>query len=51
MKIKTESITLQYVCPDCGETSTQPLIDLVKNGTHTCDCGTDMELTEEVEVS
>ena len=51
MRIKTASITLLYVCPDCGLTSEQPLTDLVQNGTHTCDCGKDMELADEVEVS
>ena len=51
MQIKTASITLHYVCPDCRATSEQPLTDIVENGTHTCDCGRDMELADEVEVS
>lgn len=52
MKIKTAAITLNYVCPDCEKTSTQPLAEIVESGTHTCDdCDVDMELAEDVEVS
>ena len=43
-------ITLLYTCPDCGETSEQPLTNIVRDGTHVCDCGTDMELDDEVRV-
>ncbi len=51
MGMKTNRITLLYVCPNCGKTSSQPLTDLVQNGTHGCeDCSVDMILQDEVHV-
>ncbi len=50
MKLTTSAITLVYNCPGCGMTSDQPLTELIQNGTHTCDCGRDMLLSDEMEV-
>ena len=47
--VKTDNILLQYTC-ECGETSTQWLNEIVQNGTHTCDCGQDMQLDDTVQV-
>lgn len=44
-------VTLLYVCPDCGVTAEQALSGIVQNGTLTCDCGVDMELQENVEIT
>ena len=49
-RMKVSEITLLYVCPDCGVQSEQELSSLVQNGTHTCDCGVDMELEDEVKI-
>jgi len=49
--LETNKIHLQYVCPDCDEKSEQWLNNLVENGTHTCDCGADMQLDENVRIS
>ena len=48
--IATDRITLLYFCPSCEENSEQLLTSIVENGTHTCQCGTDMKLKDRVKV-
>ncbi len=45
------TITLLYSCLDCRGVSAQPLSVLAQNGTHTCECGADMVLQENVEIN
>lgn len=50
-KIKTDSVTLIWVCPECKEKCSGALTDIVTSGTAVCpDCDVDCELDDEIEV-
>lgn len=49
--IKVDSVTLSWVCPECGYKSATPLGWIQENGTVTCECGTDCVLTDTIDVA
>ena len=52
MKIKTNLITLNYTCSNCGTKAEQDLSEIMECGTAVCsECDRDMDLDDQVDAA